>query len=351
MASNETKATNGLNVNGANVISPELSEAELLWVREYGELEEKKEGVKHSIRSLGRPGNETSLEEANAMRKEILDIEYQQRLHVESGSKSEHTFREAIKEEYYIPMKQEKIGDMFYNNYGSPPQPDVSDPAVAHKDWVLEKAQHFRDNLQHVKEGIGEAVDASKPYAREAFRAVGSAAIDSVGPTPSKLLPLPKTPHPHMDFLRDGTMDDAASRAGIKTPGGAVMDKVLGPPPTEHKGRPDTLFDRRSSGDELERPSGRSTQMVDAFRHGDPRETIKEFPSLASAYGAQAAAYKQIETNIQSPWAQQIAMERVDTHVANSILAENVPVMKINETTHQASQARGMELELRQSVA
>jgi len=102
--------------------------------------------------------------------------------------------------------------------------------------------------------------------------------------------------------------------------------------------------------DEIARPGSRSTQMVDAFHHGDPKTAINEFPTLANAYGAQAAAYRQIETNIQSPWAQQVAMERVDTHIANSILADNIPEMKINETTHLASQDRGMALELSQRV-
>jgi len=218
MASNETKSTNALNVNGVDVISPKLSEAELAWAQRYDELKQEKLAMGRVLRAPGWSGTASDTPETQNLKKAILDIEYQQRLHVEAGSKSEHTFREAIKEKYYVPQRQEPIGGMLYNNYGVPPHADMSDAAAAHKDWVLEKARNLRDNMQHVKEGIGEAVEASKPYARETVRILGSAAIDSVGPSPSKLLPLPKTPHPHMDFLRDGILDESASRAGIPPP-------------------------------------------------------------------------------------------------------------------------------------
>lgn len=335
-------SNNGLKVGETDAIKSNLKQAEHDWVYGFDAYKVQKKTITDTLNTFTSEKYEAP--EAYELRKELLNIEYLQSLHTKAGRENPFTQHEADKKKYDIRYNEDKINGMVYSNDGQSPRPDLSKPSVARWVYISEKIDDVKNYLQGAKEGANNIAEAIKPYAREAARAIGATVIDSELPTPSKLLPLPKTPYPHMDNLRDGTIDGASSRAGIQSFGNKTMDNILGPPPSAHKNRVDNPFGQHSSLDENINPNSINVQMAEAFRNQTPNDAVKTFPVLKDAYGLQAAIQKQVETGGYNAKEHEIVMSQVNGNIASKIEIGQIP--QVNITERNVSTVPSKELEM-----
>ncbi len=218
---------------------PSLHAAVQAWEKQNNKYNRVKAEKLDTLKELGDNSNpEADSTEINQLQKDILNTEYKQSQHIEAGYANQNTSLHVSP--HSVKYREYPINNMIYSNDGKPPRPDLSKSAVARQLWVLDTIKDIQGFLLNTKENMNQWLEKSTIIAKELTRASGAAIIDSIGPSPAKLLPLTKTRLPSMDYLRDGILDESASRAGIKTPGSAIMDNILGPSPytptkSEHK--------------------------------------------------------------------------------------------------------------------
>ncbi|MGB7816804.1 MAG: hypothetical protein WBL28_10690 [Methylotenera sp.] len=322
------KANNGLKVDEADAIKPTLpNEADQAWLREYQANFAKIDALVNLLDKIPLKKQDTS--EVNQIKHDLLETEFQLREYIEDGYKN-HRVKSEMHIESGVDHRDFVIDGMVYSNGGTPPRPDIADPAIARKTWVLEKFQAIRDYFQGAKQGANNLMEGAKPYAKVIAHDVGAMAIDSAGPTPSKLLSLPKIHLPHMDYLRDGIIDESASQAGIKTPGEAAMDKLI--PIDTRKAEPKP-FGFNGAVDEKLLPTTQRDEKVAAFLNGDPEAVAKAFPSLNNAYALQAMAEQHLQTTPYLAQEQGIIMAQVNQRITEGIHNNSLPQAYID--THQ----------------
>lgn len=345
----QPKTNNGLKVGEVSAIKPMLENAhDQAWLLEYQAIQEQVTAQGRALETMRKTGTYDT-PEGKALRKDLLQAEYQQNHYVDEGYQNERV-KSGMNVEYKA-FNKDKVDGMIYRNDGKPPQPDISDAKVARNAWLSGKWEGVKQYFKDAQDGAVNINEAAKPISKEIIRAAGAAAIDSIGPTPSKLLLLPKTHLPQMDYLRDGVMDDAAGRTGIPSPGNAIMDKALGPAPDSTKKQLGNPLGLHSSLDEDLTPNANNKQMADAFLYGNPHQVIKEFPALASAYTLQAATQKQLELGGYHAQEQVIVMAQVNVNIANSIQTAQVPQAEIKAADNTVTAQREARVEMSREFA